>query len=69
MCDQVQQKLKGNMRTNLNKPIESEAGSTISSGAGPGIADGLNYTSNKFGKENLIQKYGEETDVKTVGNE
>lgn len=57
------------MRTNLNKPIESEAGSTISSGAGPGIADGLNYTSNKFGKENLIQKYGEETDVKTTRNE
>lgn len=49
---------------NFNKPIESDAGSTISSGAGPGIADGLNYTSNKFDTENLNPKIRKRNRIK-----
>lgn len=53
ICNQVELKLKRNIvHKKLNKPIESDAGSTISSGAGPGIADGLNYTGNEFDTEN-----------------
>lgn len=35
------------LQSNRNKPIDSVAGRTSSSGTGPGIADGLQLTSKK----------------------